>query len=139
MNFLQKSGIHHIRTAPYHPASNGLAERAVQTLKQGLKKLTDGNLETKLFRFLFQYRITPHTTIGQTPAQLLMGRYLCSHLDQLLPDLQSHIRDKQQIQKDRYDHQTKPRHFLPDTSVFARNFGQGDKWLSGIIIKDQAV
>jgi len=104
--FDQKNGICHIRTAPYHPASNGLAERAVQTLKQGLKKLTDGCLETKVFHFLFQYRITPHTTTGQTPAQLPMGRCLRSHLDQLIPDLQSHIQDKQQIQKDRYDHQT---------------------------------
>ena len=43
-------------------------------------------------------RIIPCTTTGQTtPAQLLMGRCLCSYLDQLLPDLQSHIQDKQQI------------------------------------------
>ena len=136
-DFLQKNGIRHIRTAPYHPASNGLAERAVQTLKEGLKKLTDGCLETKLSRFLFQYRITPHTTTGQTPAQLLIGRCLRSHLDQLLPDLTSHVQDKQQFQKDRYDQHTKPRHFLPDEAVFARNFGQGDKWLPGIIIKAQ--
>ena len=113
-DFLQKNGIHHIRTAPYHPASNGLAERAVQTLKEGLKKLTDGCLETKLSRFLFQYRITPHTTTGQTPAQLLMGRCLRSHLDQLLLDLTSHVQDKQQFQKDRYD-----QHTLPDEAVFA--------------------
>jgi len=48
-NFLQKNGIRHIKTAPYHAVSNGLAERAVQTLKEGLRKLTDGRLETKLF------------------------------------------------------------------------------------------
>ena len=72
--FMTKNGIHHIRTVPYHPASNGLAERAVQTLKEGLKKLSSGDLETRLFRFLFQYRITPHTTTGQSPAQLLLGR-----------------------------------------------------------------
>ena len=76
--FMQRNGIRHIRTAPYHPASNGLAERAVQTLKEGLKRLTSGCLETKLSRFLFQYRITPHTTTGQPPAQLLMGRCLHS-------------------------------------------------------------
>ena len=53
--FMMKKGIQHIRTAPYHPASNGLAERAVQTLKEGLRKLWGGCLETNLSRFLFQY------------------------------------------------------------------------------------
>ena len=133
--FMQMNGIRHIRTAPYHPASNGLAERAVQTLKEGLKKLTNGCLETKLSRFLFQYRITPHTTTGQAPAQLLMGRCLRSHLDQLLPDLTSHVQNKQQLQKERYDQHTKPRHFLPDEPVFVRNFGKGNTWLAGIISK----
>jgi len=135
--FLQNNGIRHIRTASYHPASNRLAERAVQTLKEGLKKLNDGCLATKLFRFLLQYGITSHTTTGQSPAQLLMGRSLHSHLDQLLPDLQSHMQEKQQPQKDRYDHHTKARYFLPDAVVFVCNFGQGDKWLSGIVIKAQ--
>ena len=32
---------------PYHLASNGLAERAVQTLKCAMKKLTKGSLEDK--------------------------------------------------------------------------------------------
>ena len=38
--FLAENGVVHRRTAPYHPASNGIVERAVQTLKSGLKKLT---------------------------------------------------------------------------------------------------
>ena len=36
--FMQRNGVRHIKTAPYHPASNGLAERAVQTVKEALKK-----------------------------------------------------------------------------------------------------
>jgi len=78
---MDMNGIKHLTTAPYHPESNGLAERAVQTLKIGLKKMTFGNIEDKLAHFLFQYRIIPHTTTGQSPAELLMGRRPQSHLD----------------------------------------------------------
>ncbi len=45
-DFLKSNGVRHVRT-PYHPASNGLAKRAVQTFKAGMKKLQEGSLETK--------------------------------------------------------------------------------------------
>nr|XP_024658736.1 uncharacterized protein K02A2.6-like [Maylandia zebra] len=35
--FLKANGVKHIRSAPYHPATNGLAERFVQTFKHALK------------------------------------------------------------------------------------------------------
>lgn len=49
--FLKQNGIRHIKTTPYHPSSNGLAERSVQTYKEGMKKLEDGSLETRVSRF----------------------------------------------------------------------------------------
>ena len=59
--FVKRNGFRHIRVAPYHPASNGAAERAVQTLKNFLRK-TEGDLYTQIARFLFQYRLTPHSS-----------------------------------------------------------------------------
>ena len=40
--FTEANGIKHLRSAPYHPASNGLADRAVPTLKAAIKKSGSG-------------------------------------------------------------------------------------------------
>ena len=86
-SFLSGNGITQITTAPYHPSSNGLAERAVQTVKQGLKCTPGGSLQERLSKFLLTYRITPQSTTGVPPATLLMGCRLRTRLDQLFPDL----------------------------------------------------
>ena len=44
--FLQRNKIRHIRTAPYHPASNEQAERMVRTFKESMKSLQYGFIET---------------------------------------------------------------------------------------------
>ena len=95
--FLRSNGIEHLRSAPYHPSSNGLAERAVQTVKAGVKRLK-GSLEVRLSRFLFKYRVTPQATTGIAPAELLMGRRLRTHLDLLFPTVQERVQGKQREQ-----------------------------------------
>ena len=50
--FVKRNGFRHVKTPLYHPASNGLAERAVQTVKEALKK-SSGDMEACLIRFLF--------------------------------------------------------------------------------------
>ena len=85
--FTKNNGIRHTTSAPYHPATNGLAERAVQTFKSFLKKTPDGALEDRLSKFLLNYRLTPHSTTGITPAELLLGRRPRSVLDLVRPDL----------------------------------------------------
>ena len=49
--FMNRNGIKHITSAPYHPASNGLAEKAVQTFKNGMRKLKEGSISTRVSRF----------------------------------------------------------------------------------------
>ncbi len=61
--FLRQNGIRHITAAPYHPATNSLAERAVQILKNSLKKSEPGDIDKQLARLLFHYRTTPHVTL----------------------------------------------------------------------------
>ena len=46
--FVKQNGIQHIQTAPYHPASNGLAERAVQIIKNCVKQMVGGNMKNKM-------------------------------------------------------------------------------------------
>ena len=60
--FTLENGIRHIRCAPYHPASNGLIERFVRTMKEALKVSKHDQLDFthRLQNFLFTYRTTPH-------------------------------------------------------------------------------
>ena len=83
---MKKNGIRHVRSPPYHPLSNGLTERAVQTFKEGLKKVRSGSLKTHLSKFLLHYRITPHSSVGSLPAELMWGCTLRSKLDLFRPD-----------------------------------------------------
>ena len=69
--FCKKNGIHHILTAPYHPNSNGEAERFVQTFKNTMQK-EKGKMQLNLSKFRLRYRITPHTTTGKSPAELII-------------------------------------------------------------------
>ena len=132
--FCTKNGIKHTTTSPYHPASNGLAERAVQTFKSGLKKMQKGTLDEKIARFLFHYRITPQTTTGISPSELFLGRKLRSRFDLLHPDLATKVERKQDKQKETHDQHTVDRHFTIGQSVYVKNFARGPIWLQGKIV-----
>ena len=88
----------HLTFAPYHPITNGLAERAVQTFKMATKKATTTS-ESEISRFLFSHRNTPHATTGVTPAELLLHRKPRSLLTMQRPSTAERVR-KQQIQQE---------------------------------------
>ena len=76
--YLRKNGVQHITSAPYHPATNGLADGAVQIVKKGLKKVTEGTIRSRLAQILFSYRITPQATTNVSPSELLRSMSITS-------------------------------------------------------------
>ena len=52
--FMLTNGVKHIRSVQFHPASNGQAERFVQSMKHALKSMSNdhGTVQDKLSRFL---------------------------------------------------------------------------------------
>ena len=132
-DFLKQNGIRHIRTAPYHPASNGMAERAVQTFKEGMKKMNEGSVETRVSRFLARYRITPQTSTGVSPAELLLGRKTRSRLDLVYPEIERKVRQSQASQKLAHDWHAKERTMQEGEVVYASNFRSGPKWMPGAL------
>ena len=100
-DFVKATGIQHIKTVPYHPASNGLAERAAQTFKACMKKLSKGSLQDQVNTFHFKYHTTPQIT-GVLPAELLMGRKLHTHLDLLVPDIGGRVQMRHNFSRPPY-------------------------------------
>ncbi|XP_055711433.1 uncharacterized protein K02A2.6-like [Phlebotomus papatasi] len=117
-------GIKHFTVAPYHPSSNGLAERMVQSVKDKLKKL-DGDIESRVRELLMNQHTTPHATTGKSPAELLMGRRLKTLLSKVLPD---ELEEGRKV-----DGQA--RQFAVGDHVFARNYGSGPKWIAATIVE----
>ncbi|KAM7298142.1 uncharacterized protein ISCGN_018766 [Ixodes scapularis] len=117
--FLRLNNIVHLRTAPYHTQSNGLAKRAVHTVKQGLKKNKQGSLQTRLARGLHRYRRTPSAG-GKTPAMQLMGYELRSRLDNAVVPPPSRVGHRNDTYTNDPVHTGEP--------VWVRNFGRGEPW-----------
>ena len=93
--------------------------------------MVDGSLETRLARFLFHYRISPHSTTAVSPAELMMG---CSHLDLLQPQVGMRVQKScQDRQKESHDQHAKERNLSAGKRVYAENFGKVARWLPGIL------
>ena len=77
--WLTRIGCRSIKIPPYHPQSNGIAERMVQTVKRGLKayKRDGTTFESYLARLLLSYRSIPHAGRNKSPSAL-MGRQIRS-------------------------------------------------------------
>ena len=86
--FYTKYAIQHVTTAPYHPASNGIAERFVRSFKEGMAREQAAGVVNKniaLRNILRTFRWTPHTTTGTPPADMLLQRSVRTSLSRLKP------------------------------------------------------
>lgn len=90
--FLKANGIYQGLIAPGHPSTNGLAEKAVGTVKKALTKVlgrcpqTRPEIRKVLQNFLFEYRNTPHSTTEMAPAEMMLGHPLKDALSRMLPE-----------------------------------------------------
>ena len=135
--FMKQNGITHVKTSPYHPSSNGLAERAVQTFKTAMKRMSGGSVENKVACFLFKHRVTPHSTTGVSPAELIIGRQLRTTLDLLQPSIGHNVRHHQTKQKKGHVVYSKGREFAEGDTVFVKCFNKVNTWLPGVIDRKQ--
>ncbi|UYV60521.1 hypothetical protein LAZ67_1001407, partial [Cordylochernes scorpioides] len=134
--FLEGNGIKQTLIPAYHPQSNGLAERAVRTIKTALdknKRKIGDTIQDTLSKVLLAYRSTPHVTTGKTPSKLFIGRALRTRVSLIHPSLASRVRD-QQARQMKYDRRTHLEEFQIDDLVWCKNFRGGDKWIPGKIV-----
>lgn len=125
-SFLKSNGIEHLTSAPYHPSSNGLAERAAQIVKKGLKKVKEGSIRFRLAKILLSYRSIPQSTTGLTPAEMSLKKHPRTRLDLMKPNTAEKVEAAQRKQKSKsqLDVKAKVREFKAGDSVYVRNYLQ---------------
>ena len=134
-HFLKMNGVKHVRVAPYHAASNGLAERMVQSFKNHLKACRGSRLsiQQRIENFLLTYRSTKHPTTGRTPAGLFLGRELRTRLTLLRPSVGEKVMDAQSKQKATHDVHSKFREFYPGDRILVKDLRKVDTWWPGSV------
>ena len=141
-SWCQEHGITHLAGAPYHPATNGAAERLVQSFKKSLRK-SSLLPKSALQEFLMMYRRTPLAS-GLSPSEILNGRQIRSLIDILKPS-PVHIAQGRQSQTTRAETTSsssvaKVLHsYKAGTPVYAAYYGpRNDKdprWVPAIVKK----
>ncbi|KAL1446934.1 hypothetical protein WDU94_009845 [Cyamophila willieti] len=131
-NFLQSNFITHRTTAAFHPATNGQAERFVQTIKKHLKAMSEerGDINLKISRLLMQLRKVKNSE-GESPYTMMFGRDPRTRLDAIMKPVQ----EKTENMTTTYH----GRCFNVNDRVQVRNYTNNKKWEFGTVKKREGL
>ncbi len=135
--FCEERRIAHIRSTPWHPRSNGEAERMVRTFKMMMKKENPASSEimAATAKMLATYRTTPHATTGVCPYELLFKIAPRTIMDCLHPSTESRVLRKQMDQAGHSRGSQKDGLYSIGERVFVRDFRARfpNKWVEGTV------
>ncbi|CAH8515513.1 unnamed protein product [Schistosoma bovis] len=126
--FCNENGILHLQSPPYHPQSNGQAERFVDTIKRALVKGGgEGVPEQVINKFLMSYRVTPNPAVpeGKSPAECMFGRKIRTVFNSMLPPRKTN--------KPTNENRKVNRSFQVGEKVLVRSYQGNRKWEPGVI------
>ena len=136
----KQRGIVHLTGAPYHPATNGAAERLIQSFKQALRKSSLPPKEA-LQEFLMQYRRIPFAS-GLSPSELLNGRRIRTKIDTLVPSIPHLLQGRQSKHSNAEDSEVVSKvehHYSLGDPCYALYFGprrdRDPRWVPAIVTK----
>ena len=140
----KQRGIVHLTGAPYHPATNGAAERLIQSFKQALRKSSLPPKEA-LQEFLMQYRRIPFAS-GLSPSELLNGRRIRTKIDTLVPSIPHLLQGRQSKQASKHSNTEDSEvvskvehHYTLGDPCYALYFGprrdRDPRWVPAIVTK----
>ena len=140
----KQRGIVHLTGAPYHPATNGAAERLIQSFKQALRKSSLPPKEA-LQEFLMQYRRIPFAS-GLSPSELLNGRRIRTKIDTLVPSIPHLLQGRQPKQASKHSNAEDSEvvskvehHYSLGDPCYALYFGprrdRDPRWVPAIVTK----
>ena len=83
--FAKHTGFTHRKITPLWPRANAETERFMRSVKKTVKAASalGGNWKQEMYRFLLDYRTTPHCSTGLAPATVFFGRDIRNRLPHL--------------------------------------------------------